>query len=179
MIRRIFAAALLCAALASTHARADSDAVQFFSNIDVPPGETVHDAVCFFCSVNLDGKSTGDVVVFFGNVHIGTEAGHDVVNFFGHVTADNNATIDHDIVNFFGGVRLGENVHVGEDLVAFFGTLHSGPGVAIDGSRVVEPAALFYLPLVFLTVILIAIIREFRAWRRRAWLRAYGYPPHL
>ena len=179
MTRRILAVALLCAAFASTHARAEEDAVQFFSNIDVSPTSTVHDAVCFFCSVNLEGKATGDVVVFFGNTHIGTSAEHDVVKFFGSVTADDNATIDHDVVSMFGSIRLGENVHVGEDLVAMFGTLRTGRGVSVDGDRVVQPAFIFYGPLIFMVVVLILVIREFRAYRRRVFLRGYGFPPRM
>jgi hypothetical protein len=179
MIRRLLALTLLCAAFACAHARAENDAVQFFSNIDVPADATVHDAVCFFCSVNIEGKSTGDTVVFFGSTHIASAAGHDVVNFFGNVTADDNATINHDLVSFFGSVRLGEDVHVGEDLVSMFGSLDAEHGVTVEGDRVVQPAVFFYAPMIVLTVILIVVIRELRAWRRRRWLRAYGYPPHL
>jgi hypothetical protein len=178
MIRRILVLALICAAFASTRARAENDAVQFFSNIDVPADSTVHDAVCFFCSVNIEGKATGDVVVFFGNTHIASSAQHDVVNFFGRVTADDNANIDHDMVSIFGSIRLGEEVHVGEDLVAVFGTLHSGRGVVVAGDRVVQPPWLFFGPLIFLSLIVILIVREFRSYRRRLWLRSYGYPPH-
>jgi hypothetical protein len=60
-----------------------------------------------------------------------------------------------------------------------FGTLHAENGVSVDGDRVVQPAVLFYAPTIVLAVILIVVIRELRAWRRRRWLRAYGYPPHL
>jgi len=178
MIRRIFAVAFLCAAFAYPHARAEQDAVQFFSNIHVAEGSEVHDAVCFFCSVDAEGKVTGDIVVFFGNVHIASDAHHDVVNFFGRVTADDNASIGHDLVSIFGSIRLGDNVHVGEDLVAIFGTLHTGEGVTVDRDRVVQPAVLFYGPFLFLVVVLVLIVREFRAWRRREFLRSYGYPPH-
>jgi hypothetical protein len=177
MIRRTLAVALFCAVFASTHARADQDAVQFFSNIHVAEGSEVHDAVCFFCSVEAEGKVTGDVVVFFGNVHIASAAEHDVVSFFGRVTADDNATIDHDVVSIFGNVRLGDNVHVGEDLVAMFGSLRTGQGVTVEGDRVVQPAMLFYGPFFFLVLVFILVIREFRSWRRRQFLRGYGYPP--
>ena len=177
MIRRILALTLLCAAFASTRARAEQDAVQFFSDIEVAPDSTVHDAVCFFCSVNIEGKATGDVVVFFGNTHIANQAQHDVVNFFGHVTADDNASIDHDLVSMFGRVRLGENVHVGEDLVALFGSLHAGNGVTVEGDRVVQPAIIFFAPFIFLCLIVILIVREFRAYRRRMFLRGYVFPP--
>ena len=177
MIRRILPLLLLCAFAVPTHARAEQDTVQFFSNIDVSADSTVHDAVCFFCSVNLEGKATGNVVVFFGNIHIASNAQHDVVNFFGNITADDNATIDHDMVSMFGNIRLGESVHVGKDLVDIFGTLRTGRGLSVDGNRVVQPAILFYGPFIFLVVIVILIVREFRAYRRRAFLRGYGFPP--
>jgi hypothetical protein len=169
MTRRILAIFLLAAAFAaaSRPARAEQDQVQFFSNIEVSPGSTVHDAVCFFCSVNIEGKATGDVVVFFGNTHIASDAQHDVVNFFGHVTADDNASIDHDLVS----------IHVGDDLVAVFGTLHTGEGVSVEGDRVVEPAFIFYAPLIFLILVLILIVREYRSYRRRLFLRGYQFPP--
>jgi hypothetical protein len=179
MTRRILA--LLCLgiafAAASIPARADGDQVQFFSNIDVPADSTVHDAVCFFCSVNIEGKATGDVVVFFGNTHIASDSQHDVVNFFGHVTADDNASIGNNIVSFFGNVRLGENVHVGEDLVAMFGVLHTGQGVSVEGDRVVQPAFLFYGPFIVLILVIVLVVREYRAYRRRLFLRGYQFPP--
>lgn len=177
MIRRLFALTLLFAAFACASARAEEDDVQFFTDIHVQPGATVHDAVCFFCSVNIEGKATGDVVVFFGNTHITSDAQHDVVNFFGRVTADDNANIGHDLVSMFGSIRLGENVRVGEDLVAMFGSLHTADSVSVEGSRVVEPAILFFGPFFFLILILVLIVREVRAYRRRLWMRAYQFPP--
>ena len=177
MIRRILPVLLLCAALAPATARAEQDEVQFFSNIHVASGASINDAVCFFCNVDIEGKATGDIVVFFGSVHVAASAEHDVVNFFGNVTADENATIDHDVVSMFGNVRLGNNVHIGEDLVAIFGNLETADNVTVEGDRVVQPAWLFYGPLIFLVVVLVLVIREFRAWRRRNYLRSWGYPP--
>jgi hypothetical protein len=177
MIRRILPLLLLCSAFACMQAHAEQDEVQFFSNIHVGPDATVHDAVCFFCSVDVEGKATGDVVVFFGNTHITSDAQHDVVNFFGSVTADDNANIGHDLVSMFGSIRLGENVRVGEDLVAMFGSLRAADSVSVEGSRVVEPAIVFFGPLIFLVVVLILLVREFRAYRRRQWMRSYQFPP--
>jgi hypothetical protein len=177
MIRHILPVLLLCATLAPAAARAEQDQVQFFSNIHVAPGSAIHDAVCFFCSVDIEGQATGDIVVFFGNVHVASSAEHDVVSFFGNVTADDNASIDHDLVSMFGNIRLGDNVHIGEDLVAMFGTLHAADNISVEGDRVVQPAWLFYGPMIILVVVLVLVIREFRAWRRRNYLRTWGYPP--
>ena len=177
MIRRILALTLLCAAFASTRARAEQDAVQFFSNIEVAPDSTVHDAVCFFCSVNIEGKATGDVVVFFGNTHIANDAQHDVVNFFGGVTAGDNALIGNSLVSFFGSIRMGENVTVGKDMVAMFGTLNAPQSVSVGNNRVVQPGWVLFLPLLFVFAIIFLIVREYRAYHRRLILRGYNFPP--
>ena len=119
-LRSSFACSLLLAvlALAATPAHANRDAVQFGSDIVVGPNESVHDAVCFFCSVDAKGPIDHDVVVFFGNVHVGVRSNHDVVTFFGNVHVDPDASIAHDVVDFFGNIRLGENASIGNDAVA-------------------------------------------------------------
>jgi hypothetical protein len=163
---------LLSAAMLARPARAAQDIVEFGSNIDVRQNETIHDAVCFFCSVNVDGTVNGDIVVFFGNVRVKGHANHDVVNFFGEVTAADDTSIGHDLVNFFGGVRLGENVTVGEDAVVMFGSLNAAPTVNFGGSRVVQPGWIFWGPFVTLILGIYFIVHEVRASRRR---RLLGY----
>jgi hypothetical protein len=179
MTQRMFSALLLSSALllAATPARADKDAVQFGSSIVVPEGQSIHDAVCFFCSVNAKGNIDHDVVVFFGNVHIAHESKHDVVVFFGSVRADDEATIGHDVVNFFGSVHLGENATVGNDLVVMFGGLHAADSAVIQGSRVAQPPWVFWTPLLILGLIIFLVVREIRAAQHRRYLAAYGYPP--
>jgi hypothetical protein len=179
MIHRIPASCLLLATLAfaATPARADHDAVQFGSNITVAQDSSVHDAVCFFCSVNAQGTIDHDVVVFFGNIHIAGRANHDVVNFFGNIKADDNATIGHDMVSMFGVIRLGEDVTVGNDLVAMFGSLHAPDSVIIRKDRVVQPGWILWIPLLILGTIIIVVVREIRSWRRRQLINAYPFPP--
>ena len=179
MTQRLFSVFLLASALlfAVVPARADKDAVQFGSNIVVPEGHTIHDAVCFFCSVNAKGDIDHDVVVFFGNVHITHQSRHDVVVFFGSIRAEDDASIGHDMVNFFGNTHLGENISVGGDAVVMFGGLHAADTVNIAGSRVAQPIWIFWTPLIVLGLIISLIVREVRAWRRRQFIAAYGYPP--
>jgi predicted acyltransferase (DUF342 family) len=168
----LFATALV---LAATPARAEKDDVQFGSNIVVGEGQTIHDAVCFFCSVNAKGNIDHDVVVFFGNVHIAHESKHDVVVFFGSIRADDDAAIGHDMVNFFGSTHLGENVSVGGDAVVMFGGFHAADTVNIAGSRVAQPIWVFWTPLIILGLIITLIVHEVRAYRRRQFVAAYGY----
>ena len=176
---RLFSAFLLASALlvAAIPARAEKDAVQFGSNINVGEGHTLHDAVCFFCSVNAKGDIDHDVVVFFGNVHIAHQSNHDVVVFFGTVRADDNAVIGHDLVNFFGSTHLGENVSVGGDAVVMFGGMRAADSVSIAGNRVAQPIWVFWTPLLVLGLIVTLIVHEVRSYRRRQYIAAYGYAP--
>lgn len=176
--KQIFAYCLLTAALFSfaLPAFADRDAVQFGSNIRVSKGSSVHDAVCFFCSVDAEGEIQGNVVVFFGDVRLSGKADHDVVNFFGKVRADDNASIGGDLVSMFGVLRLGENVSVGKDMVAMFGGVHAASTVTVAGNRVAQPFWLFLGPLLLVGAVIFLIVREVRA-RRPARFAAYPYPP--
>jgi len=180
MAHRLAALCLFAAALAvcATPARADRDAVQFGSNINVAHDATVHDAVCFFCSVNVEGKVNGDIVVFFGNVHLSGDAHHDVVNIFGKVTVENNVSIRNDLVSIFGGIRAGENVSVGKDMVAIFGSVHAPESVSVGGDRVVQPGWVAGFPLLLTFLVLILLVREYRSYRRRQLLQSYQIPPH-
>jgi hypothetical protein len=179
MIKRWLVPCLLAAgfAAAATPARANDDAVQFFDDINVPANSQVHDAVCFFCSVNVEGKVNGNIVVFFGGVHIEGSTERDVVNFFGGVRADDGASIGRDMVSFFGSNSLGDNVSVGGDMVVLLGTAHLSDSVSVAHNRVVQPGIVFDLPLILMLAVLILIVREYRCWRRRQWYQNYPFPP--
>jgi hypothetical protein len=157
-------------------AYASKDEVQFGSAIHVPRDASIHDAVCFFCDVDADGVVDGDIVVFFGDVHIGTAANHDVVSFFGSIKADENAHIGQDVVSMFGTVHLGEGVSIGKDLVAMFGSIRAADSVSVGGDRVVEPAWLFWGPLLVIGFVVTLVVREIRNHRRRVLWR-YPVPP--
>ena len=177
MFQPKLALCLLAVFFAAVPAHADNDAVQFGTDIHVNAGKPVHDAVCFFCSVHVDGKVTGDIVVFFGNVHLNGDAQHDVVNFFGKVTAEDNSSIENNLVSFFGGIHLGENVIVGHDMVAMFGGVHAASSSSVGNNRVIQPAWIFFGPLGFLLIIVIVIVREIRTQRRNQRLRGVPFPP--
>ena len=179
MKRRLFNLCLLTAALAALvlPAHASRDEVQFGSAIHVPRDASIHDAVCFFCDVDADGVVEGDIVVFFGDVHVANAANHDVVNFFGSIKVDDNAHVGQDMVSMFGSVRLGEDVSIGKDLVAMFGGgVRAAESVTVGGDRVVEPAWIFWGPLLAIVLLVIFVVRELRTHRRRAFMR-YPIPP--
>jgi hypothetical protein len=181
MIQRTLVSCLMAAALAvaAVPAHANQDAVSFGSNIHIPPGATVHDAVCFFCSVEVEGTVNHDIVVFFGSVHIAGSAEHDVVNFFGSVDADDNTAVGNDLVSLFGVVQLGENVSVGKDMVALFGAVDQANTVSVGNDRVIEPGWILLFPLTVVGFIVFAIVRGFREWRFRRCYPGYPFPPRM
>lgn len=168
-----FGIALAAVLLVATPARAAEDVVQFGNTIEVSKDAKVHDAVCFFCSVNVQGTVSGDIVVFFGSVRIDGQANHDVVVFFGNVTAADDSSIGQDLVNFFGGVRLGDNVKVGQDTVVMFGDLHAANSVNIHGDRVVQPGWIFWVPFLVIFGGISFVVHEVRMQRRQRYLRGY------
>jgi hypothetical protein len=177
-ILRLLALGLLGAAftLTATPAHADRDAVHFFSNIQIKSGASVHDAICFFCNVDLDGEAQGDVVVFFGNVNISGHADHDVVNFFGGVSVDDNAQVGNDLVSFFSLIHLGDNVSIGKDLVSMFGVLHAPESVSVGGDRVTMPFMIILAPLMLIGLMITLVVRAIRDHRRQVYMN-YPFPP--
>jgi hypothetical protein len=178
-LQRFLAVSLLGAAFGAFPAHADRDAVQLFSDIHIAQDATVHDAVCFFCSVHSEGEVRGDVVVFFGNIHLAGRADHDVVNFFGKVTAEDNTQIGNDLVSMFGVIRLGENVSVGKDMVAMFGMARAPASVTVGGDRVAMPGAVLFIPFIVVGLIVVLIVSAVRSQRRRHILGGPGHPPWL
>ena len=166
-------AVLSLLAILAVPAHAASDEVQFGNAIKVAKGQSIHDAVCFFCSVLVDGEVRGNVVSFFGDVRVNGSADHDVVNFFGSVAVGDGATIGHDVVNFFGGVSLGEDASVGKDAVVIFGRLHQADSANIGGNRVVRPGWIFWLPLLLVCLGVSFVGQEVRMARRRMMLGGY------
>jgi len=135
----------------------ERDAVQFANNIVVHEGEEVHDAVCFLCSIEVDGTVHGDMVAFLGNIHVRGHAEHDAVAFLGSVSLADNASVDHDVV-------------------VFAGSLHTGSGSSIGRDRVVFPMFLFLLPLLLVAGFVMLIIWAIRALVSRS-RPVYPMPP--
>ncbi len=173
--KRLFPA-LLAAALAWSAAPAHADdTVHIGSNIHVATDATIDNAVCIFCSVRVDGKVTGDVVAIFGNVRLRGGAQHDVVSIFGSLRAEKGSSIEDNVVSVFGGVHLGDGVAVGQDLVALFGNLEMADTATVGGDRVVQPAWIALVPLLFFALLVSIVVREVRANRRRKAARRF--PP--
>lgn len=170
----LFGAAIL---VFPARAHASRDVVQFGSDIVVPQGQSIHDAVCFFCSVKVEGIAEHDLVVFFGSTQIDGEAKHDIVTFFGDVHVGTNVHIGHDVVNFFGTTRLGDNSSIGNDAVIMFGDMRAAETSSVAGNRVIQPFFLLLIPLGILAALIFGLIALIR-WIQRPAYPVYPLPPH-
>ena len=180
MYARLLSFTLCAAALlgVAVPARADSNSVQFFTDLRVAPDKPVENAVCFFCSVHADGEVNGNLVILFGNAQINSTVHQNVVSIFSSVTALPNANIDQNLVNIFGSVRLGESAHVAQNVVAMFGVTEFAPSATVDGNRVIFPFWIFCIPAVLFGLMIYVIVRALRERRmRKAWMASHAAGP--
>ena len=179
MILRWFAAALLGAALlaAATPARADGgDVIHFARSIQVDHDVEIDDAVCFFCNVQVDGTVTGDVVAVFGNIHIAGDVQHDAIDVVGGLTAEQNASIEQDVISVLGATRLGEHVIVGRNLVTYSGVVEMAPTAAVGNQRIDNPGWYLWIPLLFVILVVMWVMRAYHVYRKRLIARGYKFP---
>jgi hypothetical protein len=111
------------------------DALRFGQNLVVAPSQTFHNARCFLCSVDVDGRTTGSVRVFAGNAFVNGSVAGDVRVFGGNVTLTTNAT-------------------VGGRVVVFGGHLHQSSAAISLGTTVFSP--IVFLPIILFICVLIA-----------------------
>ena len=74
----------------------------FGRNVLVAADETIHNARCFLCSVEVEGRVTGSVHVFAGNVLLNGPVAGNVLVFGGNLTLASGTTIDGHVL-IFGG----------------------------------------------------------------------------
>lgn len=154
-MRRILVAlfALFILAAAAPRAHANDDRVSFFHSIDVAEGEDLHDTVCIFCAIHIDGAVHGDVVAILGSIR-------------------SNGPIDGDAVSILGNIALGRDARVGGNCVAVLGSVRHSSSDQIGKDLVQIPFAVIFIP-VLIFFFLVYVIRTL-VWRARL---PYPMPP--
>jgi Na+-transporting methylmalonyl-CoA/oxaloacetate decarboxylase gamma subunit len=154
-MRRVFLSvlAVFLLAISARSARADGDRVSFLHDITVSSDEEVQDAVCFLCSIRVEGPVRQDAVVFLGSIHA-------------------NAPIEGDAVAFLGNISLGSEARVGGDCVVFLGSVIQHGTGQVGKDLVQFPLALIIIPI----LILIFLVYIIRSLVRRAYV-PYPMPP--
>ena len=135
----------------------------FGQDIFIPKGQTVHDATCVFCSVQVEGDVRGRVLVLFGNLSVSgrIESGATVVG--GNAVFDAQAHV-------FGttAVVFGNLVYETEDVLAGSAYVlggHSSSYGARAGLRrrfALSPGVVTTLALLGFLLVLTAAATEFR-----------------
>lgn len=149
MARRVSIVCALFLLLSSAAFAQSRDEVRFGQDVTVPDQQTVHDVVCFLCSVRVDGAAHGDVVVFAGNIYL-------------------NGTVHGDVVDFGGRLTLTENASVGRGVVVFGGRLNQNPGSTIGRDTVVFPPVIFLPIIVAILAVVGGVIFLLRLLFRRS-----------
>jgi hypothetical protein len=127
--------------------------VHFGRNILLPLEQRFHNASCFLCSADVEGRTTGSVRVFAGNVFLNGAVAGNVLVFGGNVTLTNGAK-------------------VGGRVVIFGGHLHQDPAAASPARTVLPP--IIILPLILL---ICAVIGGLIMLTRRMVRGPVAYPP--
>ncbi len=150
--------AIFLAAVCVSRAHASTDRVSFMHDIDISETEEADDAVCFLCSIHVNGKINGDAVAFLGGIHV-------------------NGEISGDAVSFLGDVAMSDQSHIGGDCVVFGGPIRMDGQATIGGNRVDFPFILIMLPFAFLALLIYGIVTLFRNRRYRAYPMMPPPPP--
>jgi hypothetical protein len=122
-------------------------------NILLPLEQRFHNATCFLCSADVEGRTTGSVRVFAGNVFLSGAVAGNVLVFGGNVT-------------------LASGAKVGGQVVIFGGHLHQDPSAASPARTVLPP--IIFLPLILL---ICAVIGGLIVLTRRMVRGPVAYPP--
>jgi hypothetical protein len=122
-------------------------------NIVVAPEERFHNAGCFLCSADVEGRGNGSVRVFAGNVFL-------------------NGSVAGNVLVFGGNVMLTSHAAIGGHLFIFGGHLHQDPG-GIDRPRTVFPPIIFLPVILFIFVVIGGLI----VLARRMVRGPIAYPP--
>jgi hypothetical protein len=129
MLPRCFVICVLILA-PSLASAAQPNLLHFGQNFMVAPDQTVHNATCFLCSVEVAGHATGSVRVFAGNVSL-------------------NGSVAGNVLVFGGNLTLTDGSTVGGHVFIFGGRLYSGT---------IHPAHTVFPPIIFLPLILLVCV---------------------
>ncbi len=74
-------------------AQAQGNRVYFGQDIFVASGQQIHNAICVFCSVQVEGDLTGRVLVLFGSLNVTGRVERGATVVWGNAVVDSQARI--------------------------------------------------------------------------------------
>jgi NDP-sugar pyrophosphorylase family protein len=121
-------------------------------DIYIAVGQQVHNAVCVFCSVQVEGNVTGHAVVLFGNLSVSGWVRHSAAIVGGNAVIDSQALIGGNTV-----VLGGNAVYETDDAIEGNAYVLGGH-LSRTGSHVSSRKRVSVTPLVFSVLALLAFL---------------------
>ena len=121
-------------------------------DIYIAVGQQVHNAICVFCSVQVEGNVTGHAVVLFGNLSVSGWVRHSATVVGGNAVVDSQALIGGNTV-----VLGGNAVYETDDSIAGSAYVLGGH-LSRTGDHVGSHKRVSLTPLVFSSLLLIAFL---------------------
>jgi hypothetical protein len=138
----------------ATGARAQGGSRTYFNqDIYIAQGQQVHHAVCFFCSVQVEGQLSGDIFVLFGNLNVSGRVDGPATIIGGNAVVDSQARLGGNLT-----VIGGNAVYETDESIAGNAWVIGGHLSPVGGHRSQAPRRLFFSPLLAAAVAIVAFL---------------------
>jgi hypothetical protein len=154
--------------VASALGQAPGNRSYFGENIFVASGQQVHNAICLFCSVQVEGDVTGRVFVLFGSANVTGEVRGNATVIGGNAVVDSQARIAGDTVVLGGNAVYETDESLGGSAYVLGGHLSHVSNAGGQRRVTLSP---FFLGLVGVVVLLLLSVVIAPLVRRRVIVR--------
>jgi hypothetical protein len=143
--------------VSAAHAQARGNRVYVGQDIFVASGQQVHNAVCVFCSVQVEGDLTGRALVLFGNLNVIGRVDRNATVIGGNAVVDSQARIGGNAVVLGGNVVYETDDSITGNAYVLGGHL-SKMGGHVKSSRRVSISPVIFSLLALLTILLLSAL---------------------
>lgn len=151
-----FLGLLLLIAPAAT-AQSQGNRVYFGEDIFVASGQQIHNAVCVFCSVQVEGDLTGRALVLFGNLNVTGRVERGATVVWGNAVVDSQARIVGNAVVLGGNAVYETDDSISGSAYVLGGHLSKMGGHAASHRRISVAPAIF-TGLAILVILLLSVL---------------------
>ncbi|HSY70565.1 MAG TPA: hypothetical protein VK813_18080 [Edaphobacter sp.] len=139
-------------------------------DIFVASGQQIHNATCFFCSVQVEGDLTGHVFVLFGSVNVSGQVQGSATVIWGNAVVDSQARIGGDTVVLWGNAVYETDESLSGSAYVLGGHMSHVSKASAEGRSPhrVSVGPLFFCLLGVLVLLLLSLLIVPRIRRRAA-----------
>jgi hypothetical protein len=129
-------------------------------DIYVASGQQIHNATCFFCSVQVEGDLTGHVIVLFGSVNVSGQVQGSATVIWGNAVVDSQARIGGDTMVLWGNAVYETDESLSGSAYVLGGHMSHVSKASAEGRspRRVSVGPLFFGLLALLVLLLLSIL---------------------